>query len=173
MSGWKSFREDRYTANTKACRPRTTVTGLQVNDKAGSLLETISFAMSRTRRGRCAVFFSRVGATILWVCSHFRILRDSSKEKTNEMKRNTNKMKRHTNDGHQTAQAAKAAKMGDVLHYAVYVRLMRKKRRLNATSPCPCPKHITSHYLSTVMFGFVVRINHSSSCAFQPKQYFL
>ena len=104
MSGWKSFREDHYTANIKACRPRTTVTGLQVNDKAGSLLETISFAMSRTRRGRCAVFFSRVGATILWVCSHFRILRDSSKEKTNEMKRNTNKMKRHTNDGHQTAQ---------------------------------------------------------------------
>jgi len=129
LSGWKSFREDRYTANTKACRPRTTVTGLQVNGKAGSLLETISFAMSRTRRGRCAVFFSRVGATILWVCSHFRILRDSSKEKTNEMKRNTNKMKRHTNDGHQTAQAAKAAKMGDVLHYAVYVRLMRKQNK--------------------------------------------
>jgi hypothetical protein len=84
-------------------------------------------------------------------------------------------MKRHTNDGHQTAQAAKAAKMGDVLHYAVYVRLMRKQkqRRLNATSPCPCPKHLTSHYLSAVMFGFVVRINRSSSCAFRPKQYLI
>jgi hypothetical protein len=69
ISGWKSFREDRYTANTKACRPGTTVTGLQVNGKAGSLLETISFAMSRSRRGRCAVFFSRVGAAPFCGCA--------------------------------------------------------------------------------------------------------
>jgi hypothetical protein len=72
-------------------------------------------------------------------------------------------MKRHTNDGHQTAQAAKAAKMGDVLHYAVYVRLMRKKTKATERYKS-LPLSQAPHF--TLSLYSYVRISHKNQSFF-------